>query len=232
MVLYNWPRVGSQGWGTFARPGPGTACFKLTRLPLRQGAPWPQPRATGRLQAEAVAGVQVTVAAAPGRGLGLAPAARCLAPGGPSCRAAAAPQPSARRSALRRPLSRRAATGPAVAPSGRAASGGGATVTVTLAGCMRPGQVRYIARPKSEAMRVTRQLRLPPRYRRVCISVLSNRSESQQGLPVGHRGHCNWPAKVRAPTGVRRAIGGPGAAKTASQLSRWLHIGACCQRIE
>ncbi len=31
------------------------------------------------------------------------------------------------------------------------------------------GQVRYITRPKSEAMRVTRQLRLPPRDRRVCI---------------------------------------------------------------
>ncbi len=34
---------------------------------------------------------------------------------------------------------------------------------------VRSGQVRYITRPKSEAMRVTRQLRLPPRNRRVCI---------------------------------------------------------------
>ena len=34
---------------------------------------------------------------------------------------------------------------------------------------VRSGQVRYITRPKSEAMRVTRQLRLPPRDRRVCI---------------------------------------------------------------
>ena len=31
---------------------------------------------------------------------------------------------------------------------------------------VRSGQVRYITRPKSEAMRVTRQLRLPPRNRR------------------------------------------------------------------
>jgi hypothetical protein len=33
----------------------------------------------------------------------------------------------------------------------------------------RSGQVRCITRPKSEAMRVTRQLGLPPRNRRVCI---------------------------------------------------------------
>ncbi len=32
-----------------------------------------------------------------------------------------------------------------------------------------PSQVRYITRPKSEAMRVTRQPRLPPRNRRACI---------------------------------------------------------------
>jgi hypothetical protein len=39
------------------------------------------------------------------------------------------------------------------------------------------GQVRYITRPKSEAMRVTRQLGLlSPRYRRVCIQLLSKRS--------------------------------------------------------
>ncbi len=34
---------------------------------------------------------------------------------------------------------------------------------------IRPGQVRYITRPKSEAMRVTREIRLPPRNRRACI---------------------------------------------------------------
>ena len=32
---------------------------------------------------------------------------------------------------------------------------------------IRSGQVRYITRPKSETMRVTRQLGLPPRYRGV-----------------------------------------------------------------
>ena len=50
---------------------------------------------------------------------------------------------------------------------------------------VRPGQVRYVTRPKSEAMRVTRQLRLPPRYRRVCIKLLSNRSmcREQRSLP-------------------------------------------------
>ena len=50
-----------------------------------------------------------------------------------------------------------------------AAGGHGRNRHVGWQGQVRSGQVRYITRPKSEAMRVTRQLRLPPRNRWVCI---------------------------------------------------------------
>jgi hypothetical protein len=71
----------------------------------------------------------------------------------------------------------------------------------------RPGQVRsvrFITRPKSRTMRATRQLGLPPMYRRVESSyVRSNRSVWHSTLadtdpdskesPSGPTGHSPWP---------------------------------------
>ena len=51
--------------------------------------------------------------------------------------------------------------------SGKLAGDRGGNVEPRVAGQVRSGQVRYITRPKSETMRVTRQLGLPPRYRGV-----------------------------------------------------------------